>query len=155
MVNNRKRKAETNEPSVAPKEAKRKRSAKKTASAEEEIPIRSTEDATTSTVVLPSQQSISSLITEPSWSDKLQPLLTDANFQKIEDYLNTQWSAGRVIHPPRALIFEAFNQTPFDQVKVVLLGQDPYHDDKQVNHYETGLIQQDAPILTGFPRLMD
>lgn len=53
-------------------------------------------------------------------------------FGSIEKYLNDEWKAGKEIFPPKNLIFEAFNQTAFDQVKVVLLGQDPYHDNGQV-----------------------
>jgi hypothetical protein len=138
MPTTRKRKADAEEPPVAPKEAKKKRT-KKTASVEEAKSSRPVENTRANATALAPRQSISSLITEPSWSDKLQPLLTDGNFQKIEDYLNAQWSSGKIIHPPRALIFEAFNQTPFDQVKVVLLGQDPYHDDGQVNSLRTDL----------------
>lgn len=38
-----------------------------------------------------------------------------------------------VVYPPKELLFEAFSATPFDQVKVVILGQDPYHDEGQAN----------------------
>jgi uracil-DNA glycosylase len=77
-------------------------------------------------------KSLSSLVHEPSWSKNLQDLFQSDNFKRIEEFLNNQWSTGKITYPPKDLIFEAFNKTPFDQVKVVLLGQDPYHDDGQV-----------------------
>ncbi|UJR37273.1 hypothetical protein I4U23_029982 [Adineta vaga] len=79
------------------------------------------------------EQSLSGLIHEPSWAINLGDLFNDSNFQNIEKFLNNQWSSGKVTFPPKNLIFEAFNKTPFNQVKVVLLGQDPYHDDGQAH----------------------
>jgi hypothetical protein len=76
---------------------------------------------------------LSNLIDEPTWANKLQSVFQTDYFQGIEQTLNDQWSSGKTIYPLRKDIFNAFNQTPFDQVKVVLIGQDPYHDDGQVN----------------------
>jgi uracil-DNA glycosylase len=42
-------------------------------------------------------------------------------------HLKTERAGGKVIYPPGSLLFNAFNKTPFDRVKVVILGQDPYH----------------------------
>ena len=42
-------------------------------------------------------------------------------------------AAGKIIYPPGPLIFNAFNQTPFSRVKVVILGQDPYHNPEQAH----------------------
>jgi len=86
-----------------------------------------------STKITTSQKSLSSLIHEPSWPKNLQNLFNTDNFKRIEEYLNNQWSANKITYPPNDLIFEAFNKTPFDKVKVVLLGQDPYHDDGQAH----------------------
>ena len=80
--------------------------------------------------------SLSNLIHEPSWTKHLQAIFQSKNFEKIEEFLNNEWSQGKVTYPPNHLIFEAFNQTPFDKVKIVLLGQDPYHDDGQVELYQ-------------------
>lgn len=49
-------------------------------------------------------------------------------FAEIKDFLVREKQAGKVIYPPGPLIFNAFNTTPFDQVQVVILGQDPYHN---------------------------
>jgi uracil-DNA glycosylase len=43
-------------------------------------------------------------------------------------FLHAEKQAGKTIYPPGPLIFNAFNKTPFDAVKVVILGQDPYHN---------------------------
>jgi uracil-DNA glycosylase len=133
MYNTRKRKLNPKEESVPQENAKRKRPAKsattKSAPKKKTVAIVPTTTETTN-----SEKTLSSLITDQSWSDNLQNLFTGDNFHNIERYLNTQWSAGKTTYPPKDLIFEAFNKTPFDKVKVVLLGQDPYHDDGQVKN---------------------
>lgn len=121
MANTKKRKASTKDKSVLQKITKKKTAKKKSIV---EIPP-SIEITTTG-------KSLSSLVHEPSWSKNLQDLFNSDNFKRIEQYLNDQWSTGKTTYPPKNLIFEAFNKTPFDKVKVVLLGQDPYHDDGQV-----------------------
>ena len=63
----------------------------------------------------------------PSWKNVLKEEFTKLYFQQIVTFLKTEKSLGKMIYPPGPLIFNAFNQTPFDKVKVVLLGQDPYH----------------------------
>jgi hypothetical protein len=105
----------------------KKQRTKKTISSKSEQNKSLVEIPTTTT-----QKSLSSLIHEPSWSKNLQDLFNTDNFKRIEQYLNDQWSNGKITYPPNDLIFEAFNKTPFNKVKVVLLGQDPYHDDGQV-----------------------
>ena len=64
---------------------------------------------------------------EPSWKEVLQQEFTKPYFQQVVTFLKTEKAAGKIIHPPGPLIFNAFNQTPFHKLKVVLLGQDPYH----------------------------
>ena len=49
------------------------------------------------------------------------------------NFLKTEKAAGKIIYPPGPLIFNAFDQTPFDQVKVVIIGQDPYHGPGQAH----------------------
>ena len=49
-------------------------------------------------------------------------------FEAIRNYLLKEKNDGKVVFPPGPLIFNAFNQTPFDRVKVIILGQDPYHN---------------------------
>ncbi len=64
---------------------------------------------------------------EESWKEVLKDEFTKPYFQQITAHLKTERATNAVIYPPGSQIFNAFNTTPFDQVKVVLLGQDPYH----------------------------
>ncbi|MEO6722534.1 MAG: uracil-DNA glycosylase [Ferruginibacter sp.] len=70
---------------------------------------------------------------EPSWKEVLKNEFTKSYFLEIVTFLKTERSAGKVIYPPGPLIFNAFNQTPFDSVRVVVLGQDPYHNPGQAH----------------------
>ena len=64
---------------------------------------------------------------EESWKRVLAPEFEMPYFQELARQLHEEKRAGRTIYPPGPLIFNAFNLTPFDQVKVVIIGQDPYH----------------------------
>ena len=64
---------------------------------------------------------------EASWKEVLKNEFTKPYFLEIVTFLKTEKAAGKIIYPPGPLIFNAFNQTPFDKVKAVILGQDPYH----------------------------
>ena len=64
---------------------------------------------------------------EQSWKEMLQQEFTKPYFQQIVTFLKTAKASGKIIYPPGGFIFNAFLQTPFDKVKVVILGQDPYH----------------------------
>jgi uracil-DNA glycosylase len=64
---------------------------------------------------------------EESWKRVLAPEFEKPYFQELARQLHGEKRAGRMIYPPGPLIFNAFNLTPFDKVKVVILGQDPYH----------------------------
>ncbi len=68
---------------------------------------------------------------EDSWKEILKPEFTKPYFLQVATYLKTEKITGSTIYPPGQLIFNAFNTTPFDKVKVVILGQDPYHNPKQ------------------------
>jgi uracil-DNA glycosylase len=70
---------------------------------------------------------------EESWKHELQNEFQQPYFQKVVDFLKQEKKAGKTIYPPGPLIFNAFNTTPFDKVKVVILGQDPYHNPKQAH----------------------
>ena len=65
---------------------------------------------------------------EPSWKAVLENEFEQPYFQAIASFLRREKDAGKVIYPPGPLIFNAFDSTPFEQVKVVILGQDPYHN---------------------------
>jgi uracil-DNA glycosylase len=68
---------------------------------------------------------------EESWKAVLKEEFAKTYFQQIVAYLKAEKAAGRIIYPPGSLIFNAFTKTPFPKVKVVLLGQDPYHNKEQ------------------------
>ncbi|HMQ60685.1 MAG TPA: uracil-DNA glycosylase [Flavilitoribacter sp.] len=65
---------------------------------------------------------------EPSWKAALAHEFEQPYFQALAAFLKKEKAAGKVIYPPGSKIFNAFNTTPFDKVKVVILGQDPYHN---------------------------
>ncbi len=64
---------------------------------------------------------------EASWGKALKEEFEKEYFKGIVQYLKKEKAAGKVIFPPGPLIFNAFARTPFNDVKVVIIGQDPYH----------------------------
>ncbi|GAB3043302.1 uracil-DNA glycosylase [Acinetobacter apis] len=64
---------------------------------------------------------------EESWKLPLQEFLLSSQMDQLKDFLVAEKQAQKVIYPPSHLIFNALNLTPFSQVKVVIIGQDPYH----------------------------
>lgn len=64
---------------------------------------------------------------EPSWKAVLKQEFSKPYFLQVATHLKTEKATGATVYPPGQLIFNAFNTTPFDQLKVVILGQDPYH----------------------------
>jgi uracil-DNA glycosylase len=70
---------------------------------------------------------------EPSWKSKLAHEFESAYMENLSLFLRREIAAGRVIYPPGNDIFKAFEMTPFDKVKAVILGQDPYHGPGQAH----------------------
>ena len=70
---------------------------------------------------------------EASWKEILKSEFSQPYFQQIALHLKTERAQGKPIYPPGSLIFNAFNTTPFDKVKVVIIGQDPYHGHGQAH----------------------
>ena len=68
---------------------------------------------------------------EQSWKDALAPEFGKPYFEQLVRFLHQEKADGKVIYPPGGAIFRAFDLTPVDQVKVVILGQDPYHNPGQ------------------------
>lgn len=64
---------------------------------------------------------------EQTWKDALGSEFGKPYFASLVRFLHGEKDAGKVIYPPGSLIFNAFRLTPADRVKVVILGQDPYH----------------------------
>ena len=70
---------------------------------------------------------------EESWKKVLKEEFEKPYFQHIITFLKAEKATGKIIYPPGPLIFNAFKQTPFDKLEVVLLGQDPYHNKGQAH----------------------
>ena len=68
---------------------------------------------------------------EESWKRVLANEFEQPYFQAVTTFVRNEMQAGKTLYPPGPLIFNAFTQTPFDKVKVVILGQDPYHNEHQ------------------------
>jgi uracil-DNA glycosylase len=69
---------------------------------------------------------------EESWKSQLQGEFEKPYFQELTQFVRTEYMS-QPIYPPAKLIFNAFDQCPFDRVKVVILGQDPYHGPGQAH----------------------
>jgi uracil-DNA glycosylase len=70
---------------------------------------------------------------EPSWLKVLSDELEKPYFKELKSFLLNEQQKGFIVFPKNEDIFNAFNYTPFDQVKVVILGQDPYHGQGQAH----------------------
>ena len=70
---------------------------------------------------------------EPQWKEKLSGEFDKEYFANLVKFLHAEKAAGKTMYPPGGLIFNAFALTPFDKVKVVILGQDPYHGPNQAH----------------------
>ncbi|MCD8266766.1 MAG: uracil-DNA glycosylase [Prevotellaceae bacterium] len=69
---------------------------------------------------------------EPSWKALLSPEFEKPYFRSLADFVRREYASGRCF-PPGSLVFNAFSQTPFPRVKVIILGQDPYHEPGQAH----------------------
>lgn len=69
----------------------------------------------------------------PSWQTVIGQEFDKPYMQNLRSFLKQEKAAGKIIYPPGPLIFNAFNHTPFDQVRVVIIGQDPYHGPSQAH----------------------
>ena len=67
---------------------------------------------------------------EPSWHEHLQQEFEQPYFAQLTDFVRHEYTT-QTCYPPGSLIFNAFNLCPFDKVKVVIIGQDPYHEPRQ------------------------
>ena len=70
---------------------------------------------------------------DPSWLDVLGKEFDQPYMRQLKAFLQQQKNSGKVIYPPSTQWFSAFNDTPFDKVRVVILGQDPYHGPNQAH----------------------
>ena len=70
---------------------------------------------------------------EPGWKEALAQVFKRHFFLHLVSHLKSEIASGQVIYPTGNLIFNAFWQTPFNKVKVIILGQDPYHNPGQAH----------------------
>ncbi len=70
---------------------------------------------------------------ESSWREVLKEEFEKEYFKNLTEFVRNEYSGNTPIYPPARLIFNAFDHCPFDKVKVVILGQDPYHGAGQAN----------------------
>jgi uracil-DNA glycosylase len=70
---------------------------------------------------------------ESSWKARIGDYLQRPEMQSLAGFLRAEKQAGKPIHPPGPEIFAAFEHAPFDAVRVVILGQDPYHGPDQAH----------------------
>jgi uracil-DNA glycosylase len=70
---------------------------------------------------------------EPSWEKALKEELAKPYIAELAQFLEKEYTGNIPIYPPKELIFNAFWKTPFDKVRVVIVGQDPYHGPGQAH----------------------
>ena len=70
---------------------------------------------------------------DDSWLSELQGEFEQPYMQQLRAFLQQEKAAGKTVFPPGALVFNALNSTPLDQVRVVIIGQDPYHGPGQAH----------------------
>ena len=82
---------------------------------------------------------------EAGWKQALQDEFEQPYMRQLSDFLSSEKVAGKVVYPPGPLIFNALNSTPLDRVKVVIIGQDPYHGPDQA-HGLCFSVQPGVPV---------
>jgi len=82
---------------------------------------------------------------EDSWKEELKTEFTRPYFLQITTHLKAEKMGSKTIYPPGPLIFNAFNTTPFSRLKVLLLGQDPYHGAGQAHGLSFSVQKGVAP----------
>lgn len=95
-------------------------------------------------------QSVPAVAIEETWKKALYDEFQSPYFKQLKVFL-VQEREKYTIFPPGKLIFSAFNYTPFDEVKVVIIGQDPYHGNGQAN----GLCFSVGPNVPKPPSLVN
>lgn len=88
---------------------------------------------------------------EAGWKEALREEFAKPYMQALADFLRREKAAGKEVYPPGALIFNALNSTPLERVKVVIIGQDPYHGPEQAH----GLCFSVQPGVATPPSLLN
>ena len=81
---------------------------------------------------------------DASWKRELAPELESDYFKELAAFVEAEYAKG-VCYPPGRFIFEAFNRTPFDRVKAVIIGQDPYHGPNQAHGLAFSVLAPPPP----------
>ncbi len=76
---------------------------------------------------------MSAIKLEKDWLDLLEPEFERPYMKALKTFLQAEQTAGKIVFPPGREIFSAFNATRFDDIKVVIIGQDPYHGPGQAH----------------------
>lgn len=87
---------------------------------------------------------------DSSWAEKLAGVFASAEWERLADFVRREY-ANEMIFPPAGKIFAALDACPYDRVKVVIIGQDPYHGPGQAN----GLAFSVAPGVSIPPSLQN
>ena len=87
---------------------------------------------------------------EQSWKEALAGEFGKPYFASLVSFLRNEKAAGKVIYPPGSQIFRAFDLTPVQNVKVVILGQDPYHGPGQAHGLSFSVPHHQNPYLQIF-----
>ncbi|HSX60076.1 MAG TPA: uracil-DNA glycosylase [Tahibacter sp.] len=82
---------------------------------------------------------------EPSWKERVGNYFDRPDMQALSEFLRNELRGGKIVFPPPKQIFAALDATPFDAVKVVILGQDPYHGPGQA-HGLCFSVQPGVPV---------
>lgn len=134
-----KRKSASAGPEKSPKKRKVSNESVKGSTEKHKASVKAAKKETTSSPKAPVGESkttttsanLKSLLKDEKWMKALSAEFDKNYFTEIEKKLAQEYKEGKEIFPPKELIFNAFNLTPLDKVRVVILGQDPYHDDGQ------------------------
>lgn len=82
---------------------------------------------------------------EPSWKERVGDYFDRPDMQALSEFLRNELRGGKIVFPPPRQIFAALDATPFDAVKIVILGQDPYHGPGQA-HGLCFSVQPGVPV---------
>ena len=98
-----------------------------------------------------SVNNMSAIKLEKGWSKYLKEEFEQPYMKKLSEFHQEERNKGKIIYPDKENIFACFNSTPLDQVKVVIIGQDPYHGEGQAH----GLCFSVAPGVSIPPSLLN
>jgi uracil-DNA glycosylase len=87
----------------------------------------------------------------PSWQAVIGDELQQPYMQGLRYFLKQEKAAGKTIYPASPLIFNAFNHTPFEQVRVVIIGQDPYHGQDNKGQVQAHGLSFSVPTGVALP----